>query len=193
MTHAFCNFFSSNTLALHMQSLMIIYLWTVQHIKQNFSQATLCTYSHSHRKLTRCVTWPRNENRRVMMRDAILGDGVPMAAPVLNGLLPLAEAVQRFACVVVYFQSGLPIRGTNNTARTWSLAATQQIIWSTRDVREDLCEDVLMIIKQSCLQKHNGNIKSSCHDQEVCEDVSNITWDLLFVCLAKKNRPSEKA
>ncbi|TNN22047.1 hypothetical protein EYF80_067839 [Liparis tanakae] len=50
---------------------------------------------------------PGDEHRRVVVRDAGVGDGVPRAAAVLDVLLPLTEAVQRLACVVVDLQGRL--------------------------------------------------------------------------------------
>lgn len=42
-----------------------------------------------------------------MVGDAVLRDGVPVAVPVHDGFLPLAEAVQGFPGVVVDLQGGL--------------------------------------------------------------------------------------
>ena len=44
---------------------------------------------------------PCDEHCGVMVRYAIIRDGVPVAIPVLDGFLPLTEAVQRLPCVVV--------------------------------------------------------------------------------------------
>jgi hypothetical protein len=36
-----------------------------------------------------------------VVSDAVVWDGVPVAIPVLDGLLPLTEAVQGLPCMVV--------------------------------------------------------------------------------------------
>lgn len=48
-----------------------------------------------------------------MVGYAILGDSIPIAIPVHNGFLPLAEAVQGFPSMVVNLQCGL-ILGEEN-------------------------------------------------------------------------------
>ena len=47
-----------------------------------------------------------------MVSDAVVGDGVAVAVAVLDGFLPLAEAVQRLPSVVVDLQRRLETRGT---------------------------------------------------------------------------------
>lgn len=42
-----------------------------------------------------------------MVGDAVVWYGVPVAAPVLDGFLPLTEAVQRLSSVVVDLQCRL--------------------------------------------------------------------------------------
>jgi len=54
--------------------------------------------------------WPGDEHRGVVVSDAVVWDGVTGAAPVLDVLLPLTEAVQRLACVVVDLQGRLEKR-----------------------------------------------------------------------------------
>lgn len=50
---------------------------------------------------------PGDEHSGVVVGDAVLWDGIPVAIPVHNGFLPLAEAVQGFPGVVVDLQGGL--------------------------------------------------------------------------------------
>lgn len=50
---------------------------------------------------------PGDQHGGVVVGYAVLGDGVPVAVPVDDGFLPLAEAVQGFPGVVVDLQRGL--------------------------------------------------------------------------------------
>lgn len=50
---------------------------------------------------------PGDQHCGVVVGDAVLWDSVPIAVPVHNGFLPLAEAVQGFPGVVVNLQGGL--------------------------------------------------------------------------------------
>ena len=50
---------------------------------------------------------PGDQHCSVVVGYAILGDSIPIAVPVHNGFLPLAEAVQGFPSVVVNLQCGL--------------------------------------------------------------------------------------
>lgn len=50
---------------------------------------------------------PGDEHGGVVVSDAVVWDGVAVAAPVLDGLLPLAEAVQGLPGMVVELQGRL--------------------------------------------------------------------------------------
>jgi len=50
---------------------------------------------------------PGDEHRRVVVRDAVVRDGVSIATAVLDGLLPLAEAVEGLPRVMVDLQCWL--------------------------------------------------------------------------------------
>lgn len=49
-----------------------------------------------------------------MVGYAILRDSIPVAIPVHNGFLPLAEAVQGFSSMVVNLQCGLEWKQYNS-------------------------------------------------------------------------------